>query len=50
MISALRVAYQQSHVRLEERYQQAGLDAIAARDLATAMLQNLTGAQLDRFL
>lgn len=50
IISALRVSYHQSHVRLEEHYQAKGLDAIAARDLATAMLQNLTGAQLDRFL
>lgn len=47
--NALRLTYQQSHVRLEDYYMDRGLSATAARDLAAAMLQNLTGAQLDRF-
>ncbi|CAH0999616.1 hypothetical protein LEM8419_00916 [Neolewinella maritima] len=50
LLSALRVAYYQSQTRLEAMYAQRGMDAIAARDLATASLQNLLGAQLDRFL
>ena len=50
IVSALRVAYHQSQVRLEDYYMDRGMQAITARDLATAMLQNLTGAQLDRFL
>ena len=50
LLTALRVAYYQSQVRLEAMYQQRGMDAIAARDLATASLQNMLAAQLDRFL
>ena len=50
IVSALRVAYHQSQVRLEDHYMDNGLSARQARDLATAMLQNLTGAHLDRFL
>ncbi|WP_420461080.1 peptidoglycan-binding domain-containing protein [Neolewinella sp.] len=50
LLTALRVAYYQSQVRLEAMYQQRGMDAIAARDLATASLQNMLSAQLDRFL
>ena len=50
MLSALRVAYYQTHARLENMYMDRGVDKVAARDLATAMMQNLTGAQLDQFL
>jgi hypothetical protein len=47
---AFRLTYHQSQVRLEDHYMDRGLNANDARDLATAMLQNLIGAQLDRFL
>ena len=50
IFSAFRLSYHQSQVRLEDHYMDQGLSAIAAKDLAAAMLQNLTGAQLDRFL
>ncbi len=50
IFSAFRLSYHQSMVRLEDHYMQQGLSAANAKDLATAMLQNLTGAQLDRFL
>lgn len=50
IFSAFRVTYHQTQVRLEDHYMQRGLNASDARDLATAMLQNLIGAKLDRFL
>ncbi|WP_020571161.1 peptidoglycan-binding protein [Neolewinella persica] len=50
MFSAFRLSYYQSQVRLEDHYMDQGLSPMAAKDLATAMLQNLSGAQLDRFL
>ncbi|MFK8165083.1 MAG: peptidoglycan-binding protein [Lewinella sp.] len=50
IFSAFRLSYHQSQVRLEDHYMDQGLSATAAKDLAAAMLQNLTGAQLDRFL
>jgi peptidoglycan hydrolase-like protein with peptidoglycan-binding domain len=50
IFSAFRLSYHQSQVRLEDHYMDQGLSPIAAKDLAAAMLQNLTGAQLDRFL
>lgn len=50
IFSAFRISYHQTMVRLEDHYMQQGLSANNAKDLATAMLQNLTGAQLDRFL
>ncbi|MBC6994230.1 SPOR domain-containing protein [Neolewinella lacunae] len=50
VFSAFRVSYHQAQVRLEDRYMDQGMSAIDARDMATAMLQNLIGAQLDRFL
>ncbi|MEM6771987.1 MAG: peptidoglycan-binding domain-containing protein, partial [Bacteroidota bacterium] len=50
IFSAFRIAYHQTQVRLEDHYMQRGLKADDARDLATAMLQNLLGARLDRFL
>jgi hypothetical protein len=48
--SAFRLTYQQSQVRLEDYYMDRGLAPLDARNLATAMLQNMVGAQLDRFL
>lgn len=50
IFSAFRLSYHQSQVRLEDHYMDQGLSANAAKDLAAAMLQNLTGAHLDRFL
>ncbi len=50
IVSALRVSYYQSQVRLENHFQRQGIGANESRDLATALLQNLVGAQLDRFL
>jgi len=50
IFSAFRVAYHQTQIRLEDHYRLSGLGANDARDLATAMLQNLIGAKLDRFL
>ena len=50
IFSAFRVAYHQTQVRLEDHYMDLGLGPIEARDLATAMLQNLLAARLDRFL
>lgn len=50
IFSAFRVAYHQTQVRLENHYVNAGLGDTEASDLATAMLQNLLGAKLDRFL
>ncbi|TXF88286.1 peptidoglycan-binding protein [Neolewinella aurantiaca] len=50
IFSAFRLTYQQSQVRLEDYYMDKGLSATDARDLSSAMLQNLVGAQLDRFL
>ena len=50
ILSALRVAYYQSQVRLEAMYQQRNLSPIEARDLATAALRNLLAGDLDRFL
>jgi len=49
-MSAFRLTYHQSQVRLEDHYMDRGLSTNDSRDLATAMLQNLIGAQLDRFL
>ncbi|MEO0733566.1 MAG: hypothetical protein AAFZ52_12075 [Bacteroidota bacterium] len=50
ILTAFRVAYHQTQVRLEDQYMDRGLRSDDARDLATAMLQNLVGADLDRFL
>lgn len=50
IFSAFRLSYHQSQVRLEDHYMDQGLAPLDARDLASAMLQNLIGAQLDRFL
>ena len=50
LLTVLRIAYYQSQARLEAMYLQRGMGAIAARDLATASLQNMLSAQLDRFL
>ena len=50
IFTAFRIAYHQTQVRLEDHYMDRGIAPLAARDLATAMLQNLIGAKLDRFL
>lgn len=50
IFSAFRITFHQSQVRLEDHYMDQGLAPLDARDLASAMLQNLIGAQLDRFL
>lgn len=50
IFGAFRLSYHQSQVRLEDRFMDAGMSATDARDMATSMLQNLIGAQLDRFL
>ena len=50
LLTALRVAYYQSQVRLEAMYQERGMGAIESRDLATAALRNLLAGDLDRFL
>jgi hypothetical protein len=50
IISAFRLTYQQSQVRIEDHFMDRGFSSTDARDLSSAMLQNLIGAQLDRFL
>lgn len=50
IFSAFRLTYQQSQVRIEDHFMDRGFSATDARDLSSAMLQNLVGAQLDRFL
>lgn len=50
IFTAFRISYYQTQVRLEQHFQNAGFGAIEARDLAIAALQNLTGAQLARFI
>ena len=50
IVSAFRLTYRQSQVRIEDHYMDRGLSPTNARDLAGAMLQNLIGAQLERFL
>lgn len=50
IFSAFRLAYHQTQVKLENHYARQGLGTTEASDLATAMLQNLLGAKLDRFL
>ncbi|MTB52280.1 peptidoglycan-binding protein [Lewinella sp. W8] len=50
IITAFRLSYHQSQVRLEDHYMDKGLPMIESRDLATAMLQSLVGGPLDRFL
>ena len=50
LLTALRLAYFQSQVRLEAMYQQRGLSPIESRDLATAALRNVLAGDLDRFL
>lgn len=50
IFSAFRLTYQQSQVRTEDYFMDRGLSPTDARDLSSAMLQNLVGAQLDRFL
>ena len=50
LLTALRVAYYQSQVRLEAMYQERGLSPLEARDLATAALRNMLAGDLDRFL
>jgi hypothetical protein len=50
MVTAFRLSYHQSQVRLEDHYMDKGLPMIESRDLAIAMLQSLLGGPLDRFL
>jgi len=50
IISAFRLSYQQSQVRIEDHFMDRGFSATDAKNLSSAMLQNLIGAQLDRFL
>lgn len=50
VMNAFRIAYFQSEVRLEDYYMDRGLPSDAAKDLATATLQSLIGASLERFL
>lgn len=50
IFTAFRLIYLQNQVRFEDHYSQQGLSPEASRDLATAMLQNLLAARLDRFL
>ena len=50
LLTAFRATYFQSQARLEQYYTDRGFPAIESRDLATAMMQNLIGAQLERFL
>lgn len=50
IFSAFRLTYQQSQVRIEDHFMDKGFSATDARDLSSATLQNLIGAQLDRFL
>lgn len=50
MHSAFRLAYYQTQVLLEDYYMDKGFNADAAKDLALATLQNMVGADLERFL
>lgn len=50
IISAFRVAYFQSQVRLEDYYMDRGHASDVAKELAIATLQELVGADLERFL
>ncbi|OAV43049.1 peptidoglycan-binding protein [Lewinella sp. 4G2] len=50
VITALKVSYHQTQSRLEQHYSDAGFTDVEARDLAIAMMQNLVGAELNRFL
>jgi hypothetical protein len=49
LLSALRVAYYQSQARLEAMYKERGLSPADSRNLATAVMENLLAAPLDRF-
>jgi peptidoglycan hydrolase-like protein with peptidoglycan-binding domain len=50
IFSAFRVTYHQTQIHLEDHFLNKGLNDTEARDLATAVIQNLIGAKLDRFL
>lgn len=50
MQSAFRIAYYQTQVLLEDHYMNKGFPADAAKNLALATLQNMVGADLERFL
>jgi hypothetical protein len=50
MESAFRLAYYQTQVLLEDYYMDKGFAADAAKDLALTTLQNIVGADLERFL
>lgn len=50
IVSAFRVAYFQSQVRLEDYYMDKGHASDVSKDLTVATLQELVGADLERFL
>ena len=50
IMRAMRVSYFQTQALLEQHYTNAGFAPKDANDLSIAMMQNLTGAQLSRFL
>jgi hypothetical protein len=50
LITAFRVAYHQSQVRLEDHFMDKGFNAEAARSLALTTLQTMVGHHLQRFL
>lgn len=50
LITAFRVVYHQSQVRLEDHFMDKGFNAEAARSLALTTLQTMVGHHLQRFL
>lgn len=50
IVQALRIAYHQSQVRLEDYFMNRGFPADQAKELALATLQSLIGVQLARFI
>ena len=50
IVDALAISYYQTKVRMEQHYSNQKFTGPEAGQLATAMMQNLVGAQLERFL